>query len=147
MTEQAKKEYAAKSIAGGGADGASLLSAGAGSAPEAATATSSRSCLGGAVSGAGDDEDKTSTLKGAEGGTDEPRYTNNYYSMEPDGKRTFLRMLYSGVRPSEAARRIAAESCDISPTTVDREEEKEAAAGEKEVLRLFAYLADRRRAG
>ena len=67
--------------------------------------------------------------------------------MEPDGKRTFLRMLYSGVRPSEAARRIAAESCDMSPTTVDREEEKEAAAGEKEVLRLFAYLADRRRAG
>ena len=147
MTEQAKKEYAAKSIAGGPADGASLLSAGADSALGAATATSSRSGLGGAVSGAGDDEDKTSTLKGAEGGTDEPRYTNSCYSMEPDGKRTFLRMLYSGVRPSEAARRIAAESCDMSPTTVDREEEKEAAAGEKEVLRLFAYLADRRRAG
>ena len=67
--------------------------------------------------------------------------------MEPVGKRTFLRMLYSGVRPSEAARRIAAERGDMSPTTVDREEEEEAAAGEKEVLRLFAYLADRRRAG
>ena len=67
--------------------------------------------------------------------------------MEPVGKRTFLRMLYSGVRPSEAARRIAAERGDMSPTTVDREEEEEAAAGENEVLRLFAYLADRRRAG
>ena len=71
----------------------------------------------------------------------------DYYSMETVGKRMFLWMLYSGVRPSEVARRIAAERGDMSPTTVDREEEKEAAAGEKEVLRLFAYLADRRRAG
>ena len=68
MTEQAKREYAARSIAGGPADGASLLSAGAGSAPGAATATSSRSGLGGAASGAGEDEDETSALKGAEGG-------------------------------------------------------------------------------
>ena len=53
--------------------------------------------------------------------------------MEPVGKRTFLRMLYSGVRPSEAARRIAAERGDVSPMTVDREEE-EAAAREGEVV-------------
>ena len=66
--------------------------------------------------------------------------------MEPVGKRTFLRMLYSSVRPSEAARRIAAKRSDMSPTTMDREEEEEAAVGEKEVLRLFAYLTDRRRA-
>ena len=65
--------------------------------------------------------------------------------MEPVGKRTFLRMLYSGVRPSEAARRIAAERGDVSPMTVDREEEEDA-PGEKEVLRRFAYLANRRRA-
>ena len=65
--------------------------------------------------------------------------------METVGKRTFLRMLYSDVRPSEAARRIAAERGDVSPMTVDREEEEDA-PGEKEVLRRFAYQADRRRA-
>jgi hypothetical protein len=70
----------------------------------------------------------------------------DYYSMEPIGKRTFLRMFYWGVRPSEAARRIAAERGDVSPTTVDREKE-EAPAGEKELLRWFVYRADRQRAG
>ena len=105
LAEQAKREYATRSIVGGLADGASLLSTVAGSVPGALTVTSSRSGLGGAASGAGEDEDKTSAFKGAEGGTDEPRYTMDYYSMETVGKRTFLRMLYSDVRPSEAARR------------------------------------------
>ena len=41
--------------------------------------------------------------------------------MELVRKRTFIRMLYLGVRPSESARRIAAEQGDVSPTTVDRE--------------------------
>ena len=83
--------------------------------------------------------------RGTREGTDEPRYTTDYYSMETVGKRTFLRMLYLDVRPSEAARRIAAERGDVSPMTVDREEEEDA-PGEKEVLRRFAYIADRRRA-
>ena len=46
-------------------------------------------------------------------------------------------MLYLGVRLSVAARRIAVERSDVSPTTVDREEE-EAAAGEEEVSSWFA---------
>ena len=70
-------------------------------------------------------------------GTDDPRYTTDYYSMEPAGKRTFFRMLYSGVRLSKAARRIVAERGDGSLTTVDREKE-EAASGEEEVLSRFA---------
>ena len=61
---------------------------------------------------------------------DEPRYTTDYYSMETVGKRTFLRMLYSDVRPSEAARRIAVEHGNVSPMTVDMEEEEEATAEE-----------------
>ena len=71
-------------------DGAPLLSARVGSALRAATATSSRPGLGGAASGAGEDEDETSALEGAQGGADEPRYTTDYYSMELVGKRTFL---------------------------------------------------------
>ena len=59
--------------------------------------------------------------RGTRRGEDEPRYTTAYYSMEPAGKRTFFRMLYSGVRLSEAARRIAAVRGDVSPMTVDRE--------------------------
>ena len=70
------------------------------------------------------------------GAEDEPRYTTDYYSMEPADKKTFLRMLNLGVRPSEAARIIAAEHDDVSPTTMDREQE-EAAAGEEEVLSRF----------
>ena len=66
--------------------------------------------------------------------------------MEPVGKRTFLWMLYSGLRLFEAARRITAKRGDVSPMTMDREEE-EAVAGEMEVLKLFAYLAYRRPAG
>ena len=89
----------------------------AGSALRAATATSTRSGFGGAASGAGEDEDETSALKGAQGGrgADDSRYTTDYYSMEPVGKRTLLRMLYSGVRPSEAARRIAAKGGNLNP--------------------------------
>ena len=67
----------------------------------------------------------------------EPRYTTDYYSMEPTDKGTFFRMLYSGVRLCETARRIAAERGDVSPTTVDREEE-EATAGHEEVSSWFA---------
>ena len=57
--------------------------------------------------------------------------------MEPAGKRTFFRMLYSGVRLSEVTRIIAAVRGDVSPTTVDREKE-ETAAEEEEVLSRFA---------
>ena len=67
----------------------------------------------------------------------EPRYTTDYYSMEPTDKGTFFRMLYSGVRLCETAGRIAAERGDVSPTTVDREEE-EAVAGQDEVSSRFA---------
>ena len=67
----------------------------------------------------------------------EPRYTTDYYSIEPTDKGTFFRMLYSGVRLCETAGRIAAERGDVSPTTVDREEE-EAVAGQDEVSSRFA---------
>ena len=58
LAEQAKRELAARSIAGGAADGASLR------APGVFTAMSSRSDRGGAASGAGEDQDKTSAVKG-----------------------------------------------------------------------------------
>ena len=70
-----QREYASRSIAGGSADGASLLSAGAGSVSGASTAG------GGTASSAGEDEDKTSAVGGRRGGAaDEPRYTTDYYS-------------------------------------------------------------------
>ena len=43
--------------------------------------------------------------------------------MEPAEKRMFLWILNSGIRPSEAARRIAVNCDDVSPTTVGTEEE------------------------
>ena len=58
-----------------------------------------------------------------EGAADESKYTTDYYSMVLAEKRVLLPMLNSGSRPSEAARRIAVERNDVSPTTVDREEE------------------------
>ena len=58
-----------------------------------------------------------------EGAADESKYTTDYYSMVLAEKRMLLPMLNSGSRPSEAARRIAVERNDVSPTTVDREEE------------------------
>ena len=59
LAKQAKREFAAKSIAGGGADGASLR------APRVSTAMSSRSGCGGAALGTGEDQDETSAIKGA----------------------------------------------------------------------------------
>lgn len=58
-----------------------------------------------------------------EGAADESKYTTDYYSMVLAEKRMLLPMLNSGPRPSEAARRIAAKRNNVSPTTVDREEE------------------------
>ena len=42
--------------------------------------------------------------------------------MELAKKRMFLWMLNSGIRPSEAARRVVVECGGVNPMTVDREE-------------------------
>ena len=49
--------------------------------------------------------------------------------MELAKKRMFLWMLNSGIRPSEAARRVAVECGGVNPMTVDREEKEEARSG------------------
>ena len=63
-----------------------------------------------------------------------PRYRQAKVHFE---KRLFLRMLNFDVRPSESARRITVESKGVSPMTLDREEQEEAAAWEREVTSRF----------
>ena len=58
--------------------------------------------------------------------------------MELAKKRMFLWMLNSGIRPSEATRRVAVECGGVNPMTVDREEKEEAAVREGVVTSQFA---------